>query len=119
KDLRTCSALKIACCTKDNPKGRCSEAGAISKPLVGSGTGAVASARPAEDPVPAPATSHVACGFPALRVPAHFTTRVMRPIRTGHLPRRAVDKPLGTHRKVRGFHTAIPCATASIRSLDA
>ena len=27
-------------------------------------------------PFPAPATSHVAWGFPALRVPAHFTTRV-------------------------------------------
>jgi hypothetical protein len=24
--------------------------------------------------IPAPATSHVACGFPALRAPAHFTT---------------------------------------------
>ena len=29
---------------------------------------------------PAPATSHVACGFPALRAPAHFTSRVMKPI---------------------------------------
>ena len=28
-------------------------------------------------PFPAPATSHVACGFPALRAPAHFTPRVM------------------------------------------
>ena len=29
---------------------------------------------------PAPATSHVACGFPALRAPVYFTSRVMRPI---------------------------------------
>ena len=29
---------------------------------------------------PAPATSHAACGFPALRAPAHFSSRVMRPI---------------------------------------
>jgi hypothetical protein len=27
---------------------------------------------------PAPATSHAACGFPALRAPAHFVSRVMR-----------------------------------------
>ena len=47
-------------------------------------------------PFPAPATSHVACGFPALRVPAHFTTRVMGPIGWERSPRRAVDKPLDT-----------------------
>jgi len=29
-------------------------------------------------PFPAPATSHAACGFPALRVPAHFISRFMR-----------------------------------------
>ena len=28
-------------------------------------------------PFPAPATSHAACGFPALRAPAHFPPRVM------------------------------------------
>ena len=28
-------------------------------------------------PFPAPATSHAACGFPALRAPAHFPRRVM------------------------------------------
>jgi hypothetical protein len=32
------------------------------------------------NPFPAPATSHVACGFPALRAPAQFMSRVMRPI---------------------------------------
>ena len=31
-------------------------------------------------PSPAPAASHVACGFPALRAPAHFTPRVMWPV---------------------------------------
>lgn len=31
-------------------------------------------------PFPAPATSHAACGFPALRAPAHFLSRVMGPI---------------------------------------
>ena len=45
---------------------------------VGSGTGAVARRCP-QAPIPAPATSHVAGGFPALRVPAHFTSRVMGP----------------------------------------
>ena len=33
-------------------------------------------------PFPVPATSHAACGFPALRAPAHFATRFMRPIRS-------------------------------------
>ena len=36
--------------------------------------------------IPAPATSHVACGFPALRAPAHFTSKFMRPIRPERLP---------------------------------
>jgi len=29
---------------------------------------------------PALVTSHVACGFPALRTPAHFGSKFMRPI---------------------------------------
>jgi hypothetical protein len=37
-------------------------------------------------PFPAPATSHAACGFPALRAPALFTSRVMRPIEPKQLP---------------------------------
>ena len=36
---------------------------------------------------PAPATSHVACGFPALRAPAPFTSRFMGPITLERLPR--------------------------------
>ena len=37
-------------------------------------------------PFPAPATSHAACGFPALRAPAHFGSRVMRLIELERLP---------------------------------
>jgi hypothetical protein len=63
--------------------------------LVGSGTGAVARRNllgcvrgfplrarlgVSVAPSPAPAASHAACGFPALRAPAHFASRVMRPI---------------------------------------
>src|SRR5215472_15802528 len=48
-------------------------------------------------PFPVPATSHVACGFPALRVPAHFATRVMRPSGSEQRPRMALGKPLDTH----------------------
>ena len=33
------------------------------------------------DSAPTSATSHAACGFPALRAPAHFIARVMRPTR--------------------------------------
>jgi hypothetical protein len=70
-------------------------------------------------PSSAPATSHVACGFPALRVPAHFTARVMRPIESERLPRCAADRPHGTHGRVRAGHTATPYATASTRSRGA
>src|SRR5262249_7497728 len=35
---------------------------------------------------PAPAASHAACGFPALRAPAHFGSRVMRLIGPERLP---------------------------------
>jgi len=69
--------------------------------------------------IPAPATSHVACGFPALRAPAHFTWRVMRPIRSERLPRATFDTIPGTLRRVPTYRTAIPCSTASNRSLDA
>jgi hypothetical protein len=39
---------------------------------------------------PAPATSHAACGFPALRAPICFTPRLMGPIRLGPLSVRRV-----------------------------
>jgi len=44
---------------------------------------------------PAPATSHAACGFPALRAPAHFSPRVMRPI-VPELLSAVVKRPLPT-----------------------
>jgi hypothetical protein len=34
---------------------------------------------PTVNPIPAPATSHPACGFPALGAPVCFMSRVMRP----------------------------------------
>jgi len=39
---------------------------------------------------PVPATSHTACGFPALRAPIGFTPRLMGPIRLGPLSVRRV-----------------------------
>src|SRR5947199_8083795 len=51
-------------------------------------------------PFPAPATSHVACGFPALRAPAHFMARVMRPIRPERL--------LATADAIRGTPKRVP-----------
>ena len=68
---------------------------------------------------PAPATSHVASGFPALRAPAHFTSRVMGPIRLERLPRSTVDTIHGTPRRVPVGRTAIPCSTVSSRNLGA
>jgi hypothetical protein len=50
-------------------------------------------------PFPAPATSHVACGFAALRAPAHFTSRVMRPMDWMRLSGPAVNKTPGTDEK--------------------
>ena len=70
-------------------------------------------------PFPAPATSHVACGFPALRAPAHFTSRFMRPIRPERLPRWTAHRRLGTPKRARASRTAIPCSIASSRNLDA
>ena len=56
------------------------------------------------NPFPAPASSHAACGFPALRAPAHFSSRVMRPI---------VPELLS------GMATATAYSIASSRSPDA
>ena len=67
---------------------------------------------------PAPATSHVACGFPALRAPAHFTSKFMRPVRLERLPGSAVNTISGTPRRVPAMRTAVPCSTASSRSPD-
>ena len=42
-------------------------------------------------PFPAPATSHAACGFPALRAPAHCAARFMGPIRLESLSRTVLE----------------------------
>ena len=39
---------------------------------------------------PAPSTSHAACGFPALRAPICFLSRLMGPIMPGRLSARRV-----------------------------
>ena len=67
-------------------------------------------------PFPAPATSHVACGFAALRAPAHFTSRVMRPMDWTRLSETAVHKTPDTDERVPASHTAIPYSTASSQS---
>jgi hypothetical protein len=48
-----------------------------------------------KNPFPAPATSDVACGFPALRLPVCFVSRIMWPIMPGRLSTMA-SKPLPT-----------------------
>src|SRR5215510_172822 len=98
--------------------------------LVGSGAGAVIRRRllgciqrlrlrarlgVAVIPFPAPATSHAACGFPALRAPAHFSPRVMKPIVLERLSVGALD----TDQTDRGHHTTTADSIASNRSLDA
>jgi hypothetical protein len=67
-------------------------------------------------PFPAPATSHAACGFPALRAPAHFSSRVMKPIVLEKLPALVA---LGSHQINRAHHTTTADSTASNRSHDA
>ena len=48
-------------------------------------------------PFPAPATSHAACGFPALRAPARFASRVMGPIAPETLSAMTADTEHGNH----------------------
>ena len=40
---------------------------------------------------PAPSTSHAACGFPALRAPIRFMSRLMGPIMPGQLSTRRIS----------------------------
>ncbi len=73
----------------------------------------------AAGPSPAPASSNAACGFPALRFPADFASRVMRPIGPGALsgePRSVGSDSPGTGRRSR---RARPYSTSSSRSPDA
>ena len=65
-------------------------------------------------PFPAPSTSHAACGFPALRAPAHFASRVMGPIMLERLS--AADSALGSQQRPRASHTTTADSTASSRS---
>ena len=66
-------------------------------------------------PFPVPATSHAACGFPALRAPAHFVSKLMGPIHMARLPRTTVGKPPGTHQRAPVSGTARPGSIASTR----
>jgi hypothetical protein len=43
------------------------------------------------NPFPAPATSHPACGFPALGAPVCFVPRVMWPVVLGRLSHLTID----------------------------
>src|ERR1700688_4038820 len=66
-------------------------------------------------PFPVPAASHAACGFPALRAPAPLRGKGYGAVRwSGGLV--TVNGRLGTHGRVRAFHTATPCSTASNRN---
>ena len=69
--------------------------------------------------IPVPAPSHVACGFPALRAPADFASRVMGPDRVGRRQHRNIDTRRDTPRRALTCHTSIPCSTASTQGLDA
>ncbi len=69
-------------------------------------------------PFPAPATSNAACGFPALRFPDGFTSRVMEPIGPAALSLLVHDKA-GNHRRGPACHTTKCYSTCSSRSLDA
>ena len=62
---------------------------------------------------PAPASSNAACGFPALRFPACFTSRVMRPIASGALSQQPPATGPGSHRTVRASHAASSYSTSS------
>ena len=64
-------------------------------------------------PFPVPATSHAACGFPALRAPAHFVSKLMGPIHMAQLPCTTVGKLPGTHQRAPVSGTVRPGSIAS------
>jgi hypothetical protein len=70
------------------------------------------------DPFPAPASSNAACGFPALRFPDGFTSRVMRPIVLAALSPTGYDEDR-SHRRGPTYRTARSYSTCSSRSPDA
>jgi hypothetical protein len=61
-------------------------------------------------------TRHIARsarGFPALRAPAYFASRVMGPDRVGRLQSQNIDTRRCTPRRALARRTSIPCSTAS------
>ena len=69
-------------------------------------------------PFPAPATSNAACGFPALRFPDGFTSRVMEPIERAALSHQGHDEA-GNHQRVPACHISRGYSICSSRNLDA
>ena len=66
-----------------------------------------------------PASANAACGFPALRFPVCFASRVMWPIRSGALSQwPATTGPGNRYRIVPAAHTATSYSTSSNRILD-
>ena len=70
------------------------------------------------DPFPAPASSNAACGFPALRFPDGFTSRVMGPIVLAALSLPRCSKS-GTRQRGPAFRTSKSYSTCSSRSPNA
>ena len=66
-------------------------------------------------PFPTPASSNAACGFPALRFPAHFVSRVMRPIALRPLSTIECSVGLDNYQRVQAVHTSTVYSTASSR----
>ena len=56
-------------------------------------------------PFPVPFASHAACGFPALRAPAHFWPKVMRPITLRALPAGACRPPGNSLKSPRSLYS--------------
>ena len=67
-------------------------------------------------PFPAPASSHAACGFPALRAPAHFTSKFMGPHELGVLSTTLIDRTRDRHQTTQAYRTANAYSTVSSQS---
>jgi len=65
---------------------------------------------------PAPASSHAASGFPALRAPAHFSSKFMGPHELGVLSATLVYKTRDRHQIIQASRTAIAYSTVSSQS---
>ncbi len=73
---------------------------------------------PTVNPFPAPATSHPACGFPALGAPVCFVSRFMGPIVPGRLSFLPIDAA-GSRYTDPASHIAIHYSSASRQGLCA